>query len=74
MDVESGKAEVFERLLTGQVGTVMARPLGWAAEMLGETGPTKGRWEMPLEGIAPIALWERIRRGRGKEGGSGGKF
>ena len=53
MDVESWKAEVFERLLTGQVGTVMARPLGWAAEMLGETGPTKGRWEMPLEGIAP---------------------
>ena len=60
VDVDSGKGEVLEGLFTGQAGMAISQPPSWALggmenDWFGETGPTNGRWDVPLidEGIAP---------------------
>ena len=62
VDVDNGKAEVLEGLFTGEAGMAIShsQPLGWALggtenDWVWETGPTIGRWDMPLidEVIAP---------------------
>ena len=68
VDVDNGKAEALEGLFTGEAGIAIShsQPLGWALggtenDWVWETGPTIGRWDMPLidEVIAP-GRWKKV--------------